>query len=149
MKRFVQSILVGIGLHFFAIASYLAAPIRISRDNNVRTFLEHSRVRFILRHAYAQFRFGIALPGSIFPIGEPVLVVRNCLYGNVTAVGQFDRPHTGIPHDLNFTVRVYAREQAIDSDADLIFLRYIHRANNSVAVGNKLEIRFIGAHKHV
>ena len=149
MKRFVQSILVGIGLHFFAIAGYLAAPIRISRDNNVRALFEHSRVRFILRHAYAQFRFGIALPGSIFPIGEPVLVVRNCLYGNVTAVGQFDRPHTGIPHDFNFTVRIYAREQAIDFDADLIFLRYIHHANNSVAVGNKFEMRFIGAHKHV
>ena len=87
MKRLVQSILVGIRLHFFAIAGYLAAPIRISRDNNVRTLLEHSRVRFVFCHAYAQLSLGIALPRSIFPIGEPVLVVGRCLYGNVAAVG--------------------------------------------------------------
>ena len=149
MKRLVQSILVGIRLHFFAIAGYLAAPIRISRDNNVRALLEHSRVRFVLCHAYAQFRLGIALPRSIFPIGEPVLVVGHCLYGDVTAVGQFNRIHAGIPNNLNFTVRVYTREQAIDFDANLIFLRYVHRTNNGVAIGNKLKMRFIGAHKHV
>ena len=67
----------------------------------------------------------------------------------MTAVGQFNRIHAGIPSNLNFTVRVYTREQAIDFDANLIFLRYVHRTNNGVAIGNKLKMRFIGAHKHV
>ena len=67
----------------------------------------------------------------------------------MAAVGQFDRIHAGIPNNLNFTVRVYTREQAIDFDADLIFLRYVHRTNNSVTFGNKLKMRFIGAHKHI
>ena len=149
VKRFPQFELIGVGLHLGAVAGHRSAPPRIGGDDNLGALLEHRRVGFVLRHAYAQLGVSVVLAGAILPIGEPMLVVGLRLDGDMSSVGQLDPVLAGIAHDRDFARRVDARKQAVDLDFDCVHLRDVFRANMGVAFGNEFQVRLVGAHKHI